>query len=189
MHEVRASDSQLARAARNGSRSAFAALAERYQQRLFRFLRMRTGRVEDAEELLQETLLRSWLQIARYDPDRAFAAWLFTLGARLAASFERRRRLPRAGAAELDEVAAPSDRETALEQREARDNLWDLAQRVLPADARTALWLFYAEELSAAAIGAVLGKREDAVRAMLYRARATLGIHLAGALTCATRPT
>lgn len=160
---------------------------ERYQRPLFRFLRMRTETVEDAEELLQDTFLRSWQQLDRYDPARAFGPWLYTLAARLAISFERRRRLPRASDAALDDVPAPGDPQVALAHREECENLWDLARRVLPAESRTALWLFYAEGMAAAEIGAVLGKREDAVRAMLHRSRAALGACLAARAASETR--
>ena len=160
---------------------------ERYERRLFRFLRMRTESVEDAEELMQDTFLRSWQQLARYDSARAFAPWLYTLAARLAISFERRRRLPRATEGAVDEIAAPGDPHAALAQREECDNLWDLARRVLPAESRTALWLFYADGLAAAEIGAVLGKRDDAVRAMLHRSRTALGACLAARAASETR--
>jgi DNA-directed RNA polymerase specialized sigma24 family protein len=49
---------------------------------------------------------------------------------------------------------------------------------VLDDDQHTALWLFYAEERSAAEIGAILGRTSMAVRLLLFRARSILGRQL-----------
>lgn len=180
-------DAELARAARDGSRAAFTDLVARYEHRLFRFLRMRSATVEDAEELLQEALLRSWTQLHRFDPTRVFSTWLYTLAGRLAASRARRRRLPVTDGA-VDHLVCADDPFHIAERDEQRRNLWDVALRVLDARARAALWLFYAEDRSAREIGIILGKRDDAVRALLARARDRLASHLPSTTTCDGRP-
>ncbi len=177
-------DAELAVAARRGSRAAFAVLVDRHRRRLFRFLRMRTASVDDAEELMQEVFLRSWTRLHQFDPARAFSTWLYTVASRLAVSRDRRPRLPTATERELDDVAGADNPSADVEREEERRNLWDLARRVLGAEPRTALWLFYGDGMSAQEIGAILGKREDAVRAMLYRARERLACHLPKPATC-----
>lgn len=175
-------DEDLARLARAGSLTAFDQLVERWHAPLYRFLWLRLGRRSDAEELTQETFLRAWRMLARYDARWRFSTWLFTLGKRLAVSHERarfvrRHVLPRGdeGLAGL-EVAADPGREAA--QREERERLWHLAARVLTREQRSALWLRYAEEQSLEEIAVVLKKRLVTVRGLLFRARAALARHL-----------
>lgn len=171
----------LARSAREGSRADFAVLVARYDKRIFRLLRMRTETIEDAEDLLQEVFLRSWTRLDQYDPERPFAPWLYALAVRLAVSRGRRRRLPAATEHELHELTSHDNPADIADRQEQRRNLWDLALNVLGPDPRTVLWLFYSEGLTTLEIGDILGKREDAVRAMMFRARNRLASHLARA--------
>lgn len=172
----------LALAARAGSVDAFEQLVARYESPLFNFLRVRSARREDAEELTQEAFLRAWQRIERYDPRWPFATWLFTIAGRLSVSHRRKRgsRVPHGGESALDRDALdtgdPAD-EASL--REERDNLWALARRVLGVEQRSALWLRYAEGLSHAEVARVLGRRETTVRVLVFRARERLRPHLA----------
>ena len=99
-------DEELACAARAGQPHAFAELVKRHERPLFRFLRMRTASVHDAEELLQEVFLRGWSHLDRYDSTRPFSTWIYTLAVRQAASRRRRRQLPAATDHELDGLAS-----------------------------------------------------------------------------------
>ena len=168
---------RLAARAQCGERAAFAALVERFQGPLLHFLSLRTASRDDAEELVQETFLRAWRYLDRYDPRRPFATWLYTLGRRLSISEQRRRRLrtaePEALDAALDDTAAGGP-PNVLEDREQRENLWRLARRVLKPEAHSALWLRYGEELDTHKIARILDKREPTVRVILFRARARL---------------
>lgn len=177
-----ASDEDLARRARAGSREAFAQLVRRYERPLARFLWVRTARQEDAEELVQETFLRAWSQLERYDPTRRFATWLFTVARRLAISRRRRERGGALGEEALAQCAsAEPDPEASASREEESLELWSLATRVLRAEERSALWLRYGEDLSTAEIAAVLGRRQVSVRVLLFRAREKLAGHLAHA--------
>lgn len=146
-------------------------MVARYATRLQRFLRMHATH-DDVDDLLQETFLLCWQKRALYDPSRPFAPWLFKLGVNVAATRARRARALEP--TELDELPGGSDPAAIACEHDARANLWDVVQRTLAPDARTALWLFYGEDQSAAAIGDILGKSEGAVRVLLFRARAAL---------------
>lgn len=168
------------RAAVAGRTEAFAELVRRYEGPLLRFLLLRSASREDAEELCQESFLRAWKQIERYDPRWRFSTWLFTLARRLAVSAGRRA-TPLAESATTEAVVqgGPADE---IDSRERREGLWALSERVLSEDQRMALWLRYAEDHSAEEIGRVLGRRPAAVRALLFRARTVLAEHLDPAL-------
>jgi RNA polymerase sigma-70 factor (ECF subfamily) len=167
-----ADDAALAQAARAGRSEAFDALTQRYAARVLRFVRMRAATAADAEDLLQETFLRCWRKLAHYDASRPFATWLFKLAANVAASAGRRRHATPSD--DVDALAGGVDPAVSACARDARGNLWDVVQRSLPAESGAALWLFYGENQSAAAIGEILGKSEGAVRVLLFRARARL---------------
>jgi len=167
----------LVRQAAAGRREAFGELVLRYEESLFRFLLVRCGSREDAEELCQESFLRAWQRLERYDPRWRFSTWLFTLARHLAISSRRAAAAPVAEA-RVDALGVDHAPERDLALRERREGLWSLAGRVLSEDQRTALWLRYAEGQSAEEIGRVIDRRAPAVRVLLHRARALLAEHV-----------
>lgn len=172
---------ELARRAQAGAADAFEALVARFEGPLYHFLRLRVGRGPVAEELAQETFLRAWRKLHLYDPRQRFSTWLFTLAKRVAASHVRRRKSdadrtvesgPEDRALQADPAELAADRDEGL-------HLWRLAGRVLSVEQRSALWLRYAEDLPAAEIARILGRRTVTVRVLLFRAREALAEHLA----------
>lgn len=169
----------LALRAQRGERDAFAELVRRFEAPLHRFLWVRMGSAQDAEELCQETFLRAWTRIETYQPRWQFSTWLFTVARRLAAS-HRRSAAPIASNPDLEHTAGSvMDPGESAGQREEGVRVWQLAAQVLTPDQRSALWLRYGEELSIDEIAHTLGRRPVAVRVMLFRARERLAQRLA----------
>lgn len=173
---------ELALAARGGALAPFTVLVERYEGRLFNFLLRRCVCASDAEDLTQETFLRAFRRIDRYDPRWRFSTWLFTIGARLAATRARaegrrgtRERLAGAEDARAAPAPGPADAAEALDER---GRVWAIAQRTLTEDQRSLLWLRYAEDLSMREIATVTGRTEIGVRVALFRARDALAASL-----------
>ena len=52
--------------------------------------------------------------------------------------------------------------------------IWEAARKELSAEAYSAVWLHYAEDLSIRQVAGILGKREGAVKVILHRSRKTL---------------
>ena len=171
---------RLVVAAQAGDHGAFAVLAERYQGPLYRFLRLRTGNAEDAEELLQDSMLRAWSKLDLYDERWRFSTWLYTLASRLAVSKKRRAVLPSVGQGALEHCAEEMDPGAAVAAAEERDNLWALAAEVLTPDQRSAMWLRYGEGREPIEIARILSKRSSSVRVLLFRARERLLSHMQG---------
>lgn len=168
----------LARQAQRGSLPAFTRLVAMFEARLFNFLLRRTGSWDDAEELTQETFVRAWQRLDRYDDQWRFSTWLFTIGGRLAVSHHRaKRRTITSDCLEYraDASASPSDQ---AERREAKSPTWALAEQILTEGQNTALWLRYAEGLSMKEIAHVMGKSQVSVRVTLFRARDALASHI-----------
>jgi len=166
---VQRSAEELAAEAAAGSSACFEALVRRLGPRLLRYLRRRVRDLHAAEDLLQETFLKAYRNLGRYDPSRSFATWIFTIATRLAASHWRSHR-PGAAVGDLD---PPDRRERGPLQtaalREQQANLWAMASRVLPDSQFTALWLRFAEDMAIREIAAVMEKSVGGVKVLLHR--------------------
>src|SRR5919197_501417 len=74
-----ASERQLLAAARAGDEDAFAQLVAPYRAQLRAHCYRMLGSLPDAEDALQETLLRAWRGLARFEGRSSFRSWLYTI--------------------------------------------------------------------------------------------------------------
>lgn len=165
-------DEELAREARAGSRRSFDELARRYKRRLFVYLRPRVGSDQDAEDLVQDTFLKLYRNIAGYEPVFKFSTWLYTAANRLAIDAYRKGAGGRFEADAARDVDVP-DPASGHEDATGVSELWEAA-RGLGGDRYRVLWLRYGEDLSIEEIAAVMGRSRLAVRVLLHRARTGL---------------
>jgi RNA polymerase sigma-70 factor (ECF subfamily) len=77
--------------ARGGDRDAFRVLVERHAKAIFRLAYRMTGNETDAEDMVQETFLRAWREIPRFDGRAAFGTWLHRICANRTVDFLRSR--------------------------------------------------------------------------------------------------
>ena len=167
------SDEALAALARAGDRASFDELVARHRPRLLAFLARRVASSADAEDVAQETFLRAYAHLDRYDPARPFGTWLFTIGKNVAANHTvagtRRAAHERASAAEAPVALAapPTDEHEASE-------IWQRAARILPPDTYRMLWLRYAQNRSVRQVADEMGRSSVAIKLMLFRARRKL---------------
>jgi RNA polymerase sigma-70 factor (ECF subfamily) len=84
------SDESLLAAYLRGDRSAFRVLIERYRDELVHFLTRFLGSRAAAEDVFQETFLQVHLSADRFDPERRFKPWLFTIAANKARDYHRK---------------------------------------------------------------------------------------------------
>ena len=150
------------------------------------------GSVHDAEDAVQETLLRAWRAADRFDPTRAsLRTWLYRIAtnACLTALESRSSRpLPSSVGPAFDDPNAPlvpnldvpwltpipGDPEASAVERSRLRLAIVAALQLLPARQRAALILREALDLPAAEVGESLGMTTAAVNSALQRARATL---------------
>jgi RNA polymerase sigma-70 factor (ECF subfamily) len=86
------SDAALVTRARDGDSDAFRVLVERYSVRLFQLAYRMTGNQQDAEDIVQETFLKAFRQLTRFESRSAFGTWLHRIAANCAIDSLRRRR-------------------------------------------------------------------------------------------------
>src|SRR5215210_8565742 len=74
-----ASESQLLQAARDGDEGAFERLVQPHRAQLHAHCYRMLGSVHDAEDALQEALLRAWRGLARFEGRSSLRSWLYTI--------------------------------------------------------------------------------------------------------------
>jgi RNA polymerase sigma-70 factor (ECF subfamily) len=163
-------DVDLIRRAQEGDRQALGLLVRRYQRRIFALGIRFFGNSDDAEDLVQDTFVRAWRGLDRFDLSRPFAPWLMRIASNRALT-EIATRKRRAGV-ELDESLAwdgPGADED-LERRELQRKV-GRAINELPDDQRMILLLRVSDGMSYRDIAETLEVPIGTVMSRLSRAR------------------
>ena len=174
-------ESELARAVHRGSDSAFERLVERFEAPLFRYARSLLQNGPDAEEVVQDALLRTHRAlIVQYDEARcaalALRPWLFKMVRNLASNKRRGKRhqmeRPMEDAGDGATCSSPHQHSN-LERKQQSDRL-RRAIDALPVEARELIVLRFMEEMSYADIGRTVGATEASLRGKVFRSVALL---------------
>lgn len=167
-------DRELVARAKAGSMEAFELLVVRYEGRLLRFVRTRLGRDTDAEDIVQETLVKAYRALPRFRDGAEPGPWLFAIARN--GMISHLRVLGRRSETAWFEQAGDETREEPLqtERKDWLQSLWDHARTVLDARAFDALWFRYGEDLSVDQTAQALGCRPGTAKVLLHRARRRL---------------
>jgi RNA polymerase sigma-70 factor (ECF subfamily) len=198
-------DRRLLEAASGGDRSAYERLVEPHRGELHAHCYRMLGSVHDAEDALQEALVRAWRGLGRFEGRSSLRAWLYRIATNtcLDAIAKRPRRVlpidygppadPHRGPGEplvesvwvepIDDerLGLPDGRaspEARYEQREAVELAFIAALQLLPARQRAVLILREVLGFSAAEVAAQLETSVAAVNSALQRARKTISDRL-----------
>lgn len=156
-----------------GDPQAFAQLVELYQRPVFNLCYRMLGTVEDAEDASQETFLRAYRSLRRYDASRSFITWLLSIAAHFCIDQMRRRRYPVVSIEDLPVPDLPDHSpgmETKLGNKQERERVRGLLQ-TLDAMDRAAVVLYYWYDYSYEEIGQALSLTIPAIKSRLHRAR------------------
>lgn len=167
-----ASDEDLMVAIAKGDEPAFQVLMRRYLPRALGLARRIMANDADAEEIVQEALLRLWVNAPRWRPTAAFRTWFYRVVVNLC--LNRKRRASFAALDDVDEPIDPgSDASVELETRQT-EGMLAAAIADLPERQRAAIVLTYHEGLPNAETATVLGTSVSGVETLLVRARRSL---------------
>jgi RNA polymerase sigma-70 factor (ECF subfamily) len=168
-------DAELVLRARAGDQSAFEALVLRHGDRLHAALRRFGLTPTEADEVAQETLLRAWRALPRFEARASFFTWLYRIAFNEAQRrLARRPPAPPLGEDALAELADPGPTtERAAEHQELSAAL-DRGLLALPAELRAAVVLRDVEGLSTRDAAGVLDLKEAAFKSRLHRGRMQL---------------
>jgi RNA polymerase sigma-70 factor (ECF subfamily) len=163
-------DEELVLRAQAGSRPCFEELVYRYTHRLYLYFRPKIVNHQDIEDLVQETFLKTYRNIGRYDQKYKFSTWIYTTAGRLAISLYRKKRENETAP---EPVSPSEDPHEKMLREEDHDNIWNTAQLLHP-DQYRALWLRYVEDMPVKDIAGVMKKSRIHVRVLIHRARSNL---------------
>jgi len=160
----------LIRHAANGDAAAWEPLMLAHQQAVFRLSYLLLGDPDDAEDIAQETFLRAWKYLKRFDATRPLRPWLLSIASNLASN--RRRSAGRYFAALTrafrDEPTLTTMEEKSSQHLQARD-LWKAVQTLNLPDQQI-VYLRYFLDLSVSETAEVLQVAEGTVKSRMSRA-------------------
>jgi RNA polymerase sigma-70 factor (ECF subfamily) len=165
--------------AQQGNDEAFTHLVEHYQNPVYNLCYRMLGEPESAEDAAQESFLRVYRNISRYDRQRPFATWLLSIAAHYCIDRLRRRKfniisIDAEGDDDDRPVEFPDANAANPEQETVRHEEQDALQKVLQqvdATDRAAIILRYWYDFSEIEISQSLSLTVSAVKSRLHRAR------------------
>ena len=167
--------------AQQGSDEAFTKLVETYQTPVFNLCYRMLGEPELAEDAAQETFLRAYQHLQRYDQKRSFATWLLSIAAHYCIDRLRRRKFSmfsmdaeneEGNTYELPDPDSPNP-EAEMVQGQTRNRIHSMLKDLDDTD-RAAVIMRYWYDYSEAEIAGSLGLTISAVKSRLFRARKEL---------------
>ena len=200
-HDSTRTELELLAAARNGDEGAFAELTRPFQRELHVHCYRMLGALADSDDALQDTLLRAWRQLDRFEPRAPFRAWLYRIATNVCLTMlARRARRGEVAAADLVATRAASrppegepmhldpypDRlldelapaipgpEATVEREESVELAFVAAVQLLPPRQRATLLLRDVIGYTTAEVATMLATSVAGVNSALQRARATL---------------
>jgi RNA polymerase sigma-70 factor (ECF subfamily) len=160
--------------ARGGDQEAFRVLVERHSRSLFRLAFRMTGRAEDAEDIVQETFIRAYKQLSRFEARANVSTWLYRIAFNCSVDFLRAR--PRRESATDDEAL---ERLAAAPTGPSMDDLvyagqigekLQVALGDLSEKERAAFLMRHYHGCSIEEIGTTLGMKTNATKHSIFRA-------------------
>jgi RNA polymerase sigma-70 factor (ECF subfamily) len=167
-------DHELLALVQDGSRQAFAALAERYTERFYRLAYRFLQNRATAEDVVQEAFLKLWENPASWQPERGtkFTTWFYRIVVNLCLDLKKKKTaVALENAPELIDEREAAD-ETLMRSEEQRILEKEIA--ALPERQRTALNLCFDEGLSNQEAAEVMGLKIKALQSLIMRAKTTL---------------
>jgi RNA polymerase sigma-70 factor (ECF subfamily) len=176
-------DEDLLAAARAGDERAIGALVERYQPKVYRFGMKMCGQHEDAEDIVQETLLAMARNVKDFRGKSSLATWLYAIARSFCIKKRRRSKsAPAEPALDLQHglaIADPGeDPETALAGKRLQSAL-DAVMQTLDPKYREVFVLRDVEGLTAREVSEVMELGVPAIKSRLHRARAMVRSQMA----------
>ncbi|HEY9013130.1 MAG TPA: RNA polymerase sigma factor [Devosia sp.] len=167
-----APDSSLALLAARGDRAAFGQLIERHYEYIFRIACKWSGKRSDAEDIAQDVCIKLATAIRSFDGRAAFTSWLYKVTLNAVRDMQRARSR-RGKNIDRYAVVAPDEELPDQEDSTAMKEIW-AAVRQLPEQQRDAVLLVYAEDMSHAQAGEIMGCEETTVSWHIHEAKKTL---------------
>ncbi len=162
--------------ANSGDADAFAHLLENYKRAVYNLCYRMLGNPNDAEDAAQETFLRAYRALHRYDKNRKFSTWILSIATHYCIDQLRKRRLFMISLDATPYLELPDKTngpEGALVVDERQREVQQLLSSLRPKD-RAAIVMRYWYDFSYNEIAEALSMTNSAVKSRLHRARRAL---------------
>lgn len=167
-------EADLLAKAQKGNLFAFEEIVKRHQRRVYGVVFRIVRRHDVADDVVQETFVRAFQTLGRFDLSRPFGPWVTTIGARLAVNQVRSPRFREEPLSELHLATRAAENPlTDVLEAESQNQL-RTALAALPLEQRAVLVLRVQEDLSYREIAESLGISMGTVMSRLSRAREKL---------------
>lgn len=163
-----------------GAVDGFAALVDRHQGRIVAHLSRLVGR-DDADDLAQETFVRAYQALSRYDSKYPFRGWLLVIASRLAANHAAKRKERHHHDGDDSQIIGRDDPAKMVADNDAHAVLLqklDHACAGLSAEARMLYELRFRQELSVSELAEYFHLSDNALKVRIYRLRSALAERL-----------
>jgi RNA polymerase sigma-70 factor (ECF subfamily) len=175
-------DRQTIQEIRNGQERRFAVLVDRHKDRALTLAVRIVGNREEAEEVVQDSFIRAFRSLDTFRGDSRFGTWFHRIVYNVCMTRVIRRRegdgMAGEGAAEElpEELAAPEEETDLLKKLEDAELQALLCKAIarLPEKQKTAITLFYVQEMTYEEIAGVIGQPIGSVKTYLFRGREAL---------------
>jgi RNA polymerase sigma-70 factor (ECF subfamily) len=148
---------------------AFAQIVQRYTRRVFNFIFQLTRQRQDAEDLTQQTFIKAYRNLHRFDCARPLINWLLTIARRTALNHFRDTQKWEIVPDDL--ASADPSPARSVEYEERKNNLWARARRTLAQREFEVMWLRFGEEMSIEETSRITGLTSVHVKVIVHRAR------------------
>ncbi len=174
-------ETRLAKLARTGDRGAFADLVELYQDKIYHLAYRMVGNRQEAEDIVQETFLRVFRSLDRYDEKQKFSTWIYRIGTNLAIDQLRKRKAVYSLDADVSDGEGATDWYSMLKSEEPTPEgevlLSETQRRIheaieaLPKKYKSVVILKYLHDMSLQEISDVLELPVTTVKTRVHRGR------------------
>jgi len=173
-------ETRLAKLARNGDRGAFEELVNLYKDKIFHLAYRMLGNKQEAEDAVQDTFLRVYNNLDRYDENQKFSTWIFRIGTNLCIDRLRKRKPTYSLDAEMpdsegnDFYAMLASKDELPEDQIVLSETQQVIRRAiqtLPEKYKSVVILRYLHDMSLQEIGDVLGMPVTTVKTRVHRGR------------------
>jgi RNA polymerase sigma-70 factor (ECF subfamily) len=173
-------EARLVSLAREGERDAFAELVNIYKGKLFHLAYRMLNNRQEAEDIVQDTFMRTYENLERYDAAHKFSTWIYRIATNLCIDRLRKKKAAFSLDADVSEgdgldgysilhAKDPSpEQELILSERQ---QVVHLAMEALPVKYKSAMALKYYHDLSLQEISDILGIPVSTVKTRIHRGR------------------
>jgi RNA polymerase sigma-70 factor (ECF subfamily) len=154
-----------------GNKQAYAHIINKYKNPLYATILRMTRNPEDAQDLVQEALIKVYHQLSKYDGKGQFSSWLYRVAINHCMDeFRKKRYKMKQVEMDDDKLQNHNHPEVIFLKKEKNRQLEKLLQ-TLPEEERMILLLRYANELSYSEISGIVGLPISDIRNKLHRAK------------------